>query len=57
MNVLGPGCETGEWLQEDYFIFHVRDIEGAPSASDLLRKLTARRERDWHVEYREPGHG
>jgi len=26
----------GEWLQEDYFIFHVREIEGAPSASDLL---------------------
>src|SRR5579871_1971592 len=29
---------SGEWLQEDYFIFHVRDIEGAssPSANDLL---------------------
>jgi len=32
---------TAEWLQEDYFIFHVReidarDIEGAPSAADLL---------------------
>src|SRR6202166_466928 len=26
----------GEWLQEDYFIFHVRDIHGAPSANDLL---------------------
>ena len=26
----------GEWLQEDYFIFHVREIEGAPSANDLL---------------------
>jgi hypothetical protein len=25
-----------EWLQEDYFIFHVREIEGAPSANDLL---------------------
>jgi hypothetical protein len=30
-----------EWLQEDYFIFHVKelklgDIEGAPSANDLL---------------------
>src|ERR1700731_364875 len=25
-----------EWLQEDYFIFHVREIAGAPSASDLL---------------------
>jgi hypothetical protein len=24
------------WLQEDYFIFHVREIEGAPSANDLL---------------------
>jgi len=27
---------TGEWLQEDYFIFHVEEIAGAPSASDLL---------------------
>src|SRR5277367_5675609 len=26
----------GEWLQEDYFIFHVREVEGAPSANDLL---------------------
>jgi hypothetical protein len=26
----------GEWLQEDYFIFYVRDIEGAPSANALL---------------------
>jgi len=24
------------WLHEDYFIFHVRDIAGNPSASDLL---------------------
>jgi hypothetical protein len=24
------------WLQEDYFIFHVREIEGSPSANDLL---------------------
>ena len=27
----------GEWLQEDYFIFNVREIDGAPSAEDLLR--------------------
>ena len=27
---------AGEWLQEDYFIFYVRDIEGAPSANALL---------------------
>jgi len=29
---------TGEFLQEDYFIFHVREIDGAPSATanDLL---------------------
>src|SRR5450631_4632436 len=27
---------SGEFLQEDYFIFHVREIEGAPSANDLL---------------------
>jgi hypothetical protein len=26
----------GEWLQEDYFIFHVREIDGSPSADDLL---------------------
>lgn len=25
-----------EWLSEDYFIFHVREISGSPSASDLL---------------------
>jgi len=25
-----------EWLQEDYFIFHLREIEGGPSAADLL---------------------
>lgn len=25
-----------EWLNEDYFIFHVREISGSPSASDLL---------------------
>src|SRR5579863_5854817 len=24
-----------EWLSEDYFIFHVREISGAPSASEL----------------------
>jgi hypothetical protein len=27
---------TGEWLQEDYFIFHVREVEGSPPAADLL---------------------
>jgi hypothetical protein len=25
-----------EWLSEDYFIFHVRDIAGSPSAADLV---------------------
>ncbi|MGB8582988.1 MAG: hypothetical protein WCD47_19375 [Candidatus Sulfotelmatobacter sp.] len=25
-----------EWLKEDYFIFHLREIAGSPSASDLL---------------------
>jgi hypothetical protein len=30
---LTPGSE---WLQEDYFIFHVREISGSPSADDLL---------------------
>ena len=27
---------VGEFLQEDYFIFHLREIEGASSAADLL---------------------
>jgi len=27
---------TTEWLQEDYFIFHLREIAGSPSATDLL---------------------
>jgi hypothetical protein len=26
----------GDWLQEDYFIFHLREIDGAPSADQLL---------------------
>jgi hypothetical protein len=25
-----------EWLNEDYFIFHVRELNGSPSATDLL---------------------
>src|SRR5215471_5834507 len=25
-----------DWLQEDYYIFHVREIDGSPSAEDLL---------------------
>src|SRR4051794_22717026 len=25
-----------DWLQEDYFIFHVREIDGSPSAEDRL---------------------
>src|SRR5438270_6793008 len=27
---------AGEWLKEDYFIFHLRDVLGAPSAAELL---------------------
>src|SRR5882762_11585446 len=27
---------TTEWLQEDYFIFHLREVAGSPSATDLL---------------------
>jgi hypothetical protein len=27
---------SGEWLKEDYFIFHLREIAGSPAASDLL---------------------
>jgi hypothetical protein len=27
---------TKEWLQEDYFIFQVREIEGAPNGEELL---------------------
>jgi hypothetical protein len=25
-----------DWLTEDYFVFHVRDVAGSPSATDLL---------------------
>jgi hypothetical protein len=28
--------DSAEWLQEDYFIFHVREIADSPSAADLL---------------------
>ncbi|HEY6768795.1 MAG TPA: hypothetical protein VI386_28905 [Candidatus Sulfotelmatobacter sp.] len=28
--------DNSEWLQEDYFIFHVREIAGSPSADELL---------------------
>jgi hypothetical protein len=32
-----PYDATGaEWLKEDYFIFHLREIAGSPSAADLL---------------------
>src|SRR6202142_3394828 len=27
---------TAEWLQEDYFIFHLREITGSPSATEIL---------------------
>jgi hypothetical protein len=27
---------ASEWLKEDYFIFHLREIAGSPSAADLL---------------------
>jgi hypothetical protein len=27
---------AGEWLKEDYFIFHFREVAGSPSATDLL---------------------
>jgi hypothetical protein len=27
---------TGDFLQEDYFIFHIREIDGAPTAEELL---------------------
>jgi hypothetical protein len=30
------GEAQNPWLQEDYFIFHLREIEGSPSANDLL---------------------
>jgi hypothetical protein len=32
----GAEVPSNSWLQEDYFIFHVREIAGAPSANDLL---------------------
>ena len=28
--------DSADWLKEDYFIFHLREIAGAPSANDLL---------------------
>jgi hypothetical protein len=31
-----PSEDSPVWLQEDYFIFHVREIDGCPSANDLL---------------------
>src|SRR6266481_5928515 len=31
-----------DWLNEDYFIFHVREIAGAPSAAELLETQGAR---------------
>jgi hypothetical protein len=33
--LIKPYKET-DWLQEDYFIFHVREIEGTPAADTLL---------------------
>ena len=32
---------THRWLSEDYFIFHVRDAEGNPSAAELMRRPRA----------------
>ncbi|HEY1263757.1 MAG TPA: hypothetical protein VGF06_09545 [Terriglobales bacterium] len=31
-----------EWLSEDYFIFHVRDVAGAPNAESLIQSHGAR---------------
>jgi len=31
-----------EWLSEDYFIFHVREVTGSPSAADLVASHGAR---------------
>ena len=31
-----------EWLSEDYFIFHVREVTGTPSAADLVASHGAR---------------
>jgi len=31
-----PSDDSPVWLQEDYFIFNVHEIEGSPSAADLL---------------------
>lgn len=31
-----------EWLSEDYFIFHVREVEGGPSAAELVEAQGAR---------------
>ena len=31
-----------EWLNEDYFVFHVREVAGSPSAADLLAQHGAK---------------
>jgi hypothetical protein len=31
-----------EWLSEDYLIFHIRDIDGAPTVPDLIQQHGAR---------------
>ena len=31
-----------EWLSEDYFIFHVKEVAGSPSASELVSTQSAR---------------
>src|SRR5215813_11353337 len=32
----------GEWLSEDYFIFHVRQVAGSPSAEELMQSHGSR---------------
>jgi hypothetical protein len=32
----------GEWLSEDYLIFHIREISGAPSVTELIQKHGSR---------------
>ena len=41
-----------EWLSEDYFIFHVREMAGAPSAADLIQQHGAQNRAGGSRRYR-----
>ena len=43
-----------DWLSEDYFIFHLREIEDAPPAEELIRQIWRK---DRTAGARRYGHG